>query len=426
MHHNASNTGRGSYATLPVSASALRRSKTDYGILLETGRRSKGKIARTAARRNSDAATEHALRHSASPRWGGVHETANRMQSATRSTKGATRMPLTPRGQLSSQSPHREKHVILAGSEEDMDDAASGLLLQLQQVVVRVSRQMVDERRRSAQQRQQIQALETIVAEQDAMLDTLREQCDAAQYERAHLPNRHQAELLLRSTGSVQTNQRSCHSHGTSEIRISAAHVDSCICAEFHRLSPTYDGPSYPYSWFDDVSPIVAAVLRSLATEVLQLRCAARKDEAEGGAVSHGKSPAPLHPRAACSPPSESAPKNSTPSLIPAATRLAPVADHDRAAVVGSVVPRPDVEKRTQASLPPAAAAIRPNSAPCETADRINGEKAGLLGSGLDTRMSHVTGAGARTASEASTSVAGSVYEDAASILSDIRARYGL
>ncbi|KAG5488528.1 hypothetical protein JIQ42_00135 [Leishmania sp. Namibia] len=429
MQPNASQTGRGSYATLCTAASAVRRPKTDYGISFEVRRRSEGKNTRWTASHGPYAAAEQAVQHLASPRWGGVRKTANVMQPTTPSTRAIPRSLSSPRGQSTSMSqhcltsPHCEKHVPFAGSDEDMDDAASALLSQLQQVVVRVSHQMVDERRRSAQQRKQIQALETIVAEQDAMLDVLRGQCDAAQYENSRILKSFQEEARRRGTDFAPTNQRSVGSHCVSEIRISAAQVDSFVCAEFRRLSPICE--SYPPSWFDEVSPIVAAVLRSLATEVLQMRYAARNNEAEASAIPHDDPPVPLQPCAARSSLDEAAPEPSSPLLMPAANRHAPVAGRDRAGVVDSAPPAATLKSQAQAAVSPAAA-TGPSSAPSVTAGRINRGKAELLRVDLDDRMKSAAHPGARAVSEASASVTDSVCEDAASILSDIRTRYGL
>ncbi|KAG5489274.1 hypothetical protein GH5_00138 [Leishmania sp. Ghana 2012 LV757] len=429
MQPNASQTGRGSYATLCTAASAVRRPKTDYGISLEVRRRSEGKNTRWTASHGPYAAEEQEVQHLASPRWGGVGKTANVMQPTTPSTRAITRSLSSPLGQSTSTlqhcltSPRCEKHVPLAGSDEDMDDAASALLSQLQQVVVRVSHQMVDERRRAAQQRKQIQALETIVAEQDAMLDFLRGQCDAAQYENSRILKSFQKEARRPSTDFTPTNQRSVGSHGVSEVRISAAQVDSFVCAEFRRLSSICE--SCPPSWFDQVSPIVAAVLRSLATEVLQMRDAARNNEAEASAIPHDDPPAPLQPCAARSSLGEAAPEPSSPLSMPAANRHTPVAGRDRAGVVDSAPPTAALKSQAQASVS-LAAATGPSSAASVTAGRIQREKAELFRVDLDDRMKSAAHPGARAVSEASASVTNSIYEDAASILSDIRTRYGL
>lgn len=335
----------------------------------------------------------------------------------------------TPPGQRTS-TPHHgqmlprgEQHVSVAGSDDYMDDAASALLSELQQVVVRVSHQMVEERRRAAQQRKQIRALEAIVAEQDAMLDALRTQCDAAQCEKSRLLKSYQQELRWRGADPVQAARRSRDICGTSGTHVSAAQVDNVVQAEFRRLSTIYE--SCPFSGFDDVSPVVAAVLRSLATQVLQLRGAARNDEAEASDISKDAQPAPVQPHATSSSLRASARGTSTSSLMPAFNRSAPTDGHGKAGVADRVTPLAALEKRKKASMF-AAATAGPNHSPSETAGRTNGEEAELHRVDLDAGRNGDADAAACMASEASASVASSVCEDAASILSDIRARYGL
>ncbi|KAI5691204.1 hypothetical protein MNV84_07907 [Leishmania braziliensis] len=428
MQPGVSEVARGSYRTFHTSASAARRPKTDYGILLEAKRRSEGTINRKSASTRSCAAAEQAGQRLSSPRWRGVREAGNVIEPTTTWTQRTTSLLPTPRGQCTPMlqngrtSPRGEQHVGKAVSDEKMDDAASALLSELQQVVVRVSHQMVDERRRAAQQRKQIDTLETIVAEQDAMLDALRTQHNAAQYEKSCRLKCYQNELRCRGVDSVQPkgyNRERCR---TSEWRISAAQVDDCVCAEFRRLSPIYESSSF--SVFDEVSPIIAAVLRSLATQVLQLRCAARENEVKASSLSRGESSFSFQLPAG-SAPLVTAPAVSSPSVMLSFNRHAPAANRSNASAVDRVKPTMAPETQTKASMS-ATPAAGPHHASLGSASLTNGEEGKLFCVDMDTGMNTTVRAAARPASEASVSVSNSVCEDAASILSDIRARYGL
>lgn len=420
----------GSYAALRSSANALRRPKSDYGISLEAKGRSQGKISNKRTSASSYTAAEQTGQHLSSPRWPFVCETACVKQPTTTAARRTTSLLSTPRGQRTSTpqrgqtSPRGEQHVTITGSDHYMDDAASALLSELQQVVVRVSYQMVEERRCATQQRKQIRALETIVAEQDAMLDALRTQCDAAQCEKSQLLKGYQQELRWRGADPAQATRRSSDICGTSDTRVSAAQVDTVVLAEFRRLSTIYESCSF--SGFDDVTPIVAAVLRSLATQLLQLRGAARNDEAETRNMSKDAQPAPLLPHAASSPLRASAPATTASSFMPAFNRsAAPTEDRGKAGVVNRVTSVAVLEKRKKTSTF-AAAITQRNHSPSETAGRTNGEQADLHCVDVDAGTNGDAEAAASMASEANASIASSVYEDAASILSDIRARYGL
>ncbi|CAJ1993497.1 hypothetical protein conserved [Leishmania donovani] len=419
----------GSYAAFHSLGNALRRPKSDYSISLEARGRSKKKIPHKSTSASSYTAVEQTGPHRSSPRWSFVRETAGVMQPATAVARRTPALLSTPRDQRTptpqhaQTSPRSEQHVTIAGSDAYMDEAASALLSELQQVVVRVSHQMVEERRRAAQQRKQICALEVIVAEQEAMLDALRAQRDAAQCENSRLLKRYQQKLRWRGADPVQAARRSPDICGTSGTRVSAAQVDNVVQAEFRRLS-TISEPC-PFSGFDDVSPGVAAVLRSLATQVLQLQGAAQKDELEACNISKDAQPAPVQPHAASSSLRASARATSTSSLLPAFNRSAPADDHGKAGVVDRVTPVAALEKRKKASVF-AAATAGPNYSPSERAGHTNGEEAELHCVDLDAGTNGDAHAAACMASEASASVGSSVYEDAASILSDIRARYGL
>ncbi|KAK7199837.1 hypothetical protein NESM_000031100 [Novymonas esmeraldas] len=377
----------GAYARYRAVGSAARRPKSEYGVALEAQRRSAGAAATHGAAPTSSARPGASPPLSSPPRWRGTGATA---RSTTGASPSSARRATTPLRTTSREShpvaqgrtgapPHGSRHEAATLDECGSDDAASLLLGQLQQVVVAVSRQVVDERRRATEQRARVRELEAVVAEQDAMLDDLRRRHDAAQHEKSQLLRVYQLELRQRGADAAPPSSIPHRSRGggvgggaAPQLRVSAADVDRRVMAEFQRLAPM-DAASALVA-FEDASPIVAAVLRSLAAEVLQ----------HGGAT-HSK---------AMAPPATSA---------EFASRLA--ADSRGSGPTNATQAREPIDN---------------------VSGRAVGEESQFVREDVQTVVRTPVDRHAAAASEKSISVAGSVYEDAASILSDIRARYGL
>lgn len=347
-----------------------------------------------------------------------------------------------------------EKDVELSSAA--LEASASTLLKQLQQVVVQTSRQVVAERRHATQLHDQIHALEAVVAEQDAMLDQLNRDNEAAQQEKAQLMRSYQQELrrsvegqrggketggslhAFSSASSAATLLAPRHNNSTEKVtRISATAVDQYVVAEFSRVvksfalsgihncdddavarrsSGGYGGISHGNP-FDGVAPDVAAVLRSLATQVLQLRqTPLATTEVEGNKYAELRPASGSNQVKSNSAESRSVHSGST---SPVSVEKTPAVPPPAAAFLPASQNR-NLAKPAQPTVSPASQVDHPSAFHSTTA----------VGARRVSRTSitaeHQKPSQERAVSESSASVDSSVYEDAATILSDIRARYGL
>lgn len=390
----ATSSGAAHHFSYASTAGAARRPKTAFGLALATGRRDTESKHGSAFQAHGGAAAR------------GRALSALGSRNSTPSQAGSR--------QRSRHTPGNSSLLVNQQSLDDadvLDESAAALLSELQQAVVSVSRHMVGERHRAAGQREQIAALKAVVAEQDTMLSSLRAEHEAVQRERGELLSQYQLTLRTRAASRPASPTPAADRAYTRRTRtISAAEVDRCIRAEFCRSAAAYE--SAPSRAFDEASPAVATVLRALATQLLELRLATSNTSAVGSTpqtspAEHGARPSTV---VSNSPP----PPATHPNVgnAPPAPRQVVAASSAAHASGGPARQRPAEGARFYSPQDPpldsAAARVTNPDAAAEAAQPSRARTAD------------------RGASEASESVSSSIYDDAASILSDIRARYGL
>jgi hypothetical protein len=336
-----------------------------------------------------------------------------------RSTPVQSRPPPTPPASARRQNGKPIKHTPtkkadeMRMSNEVLTASASSLLTQLHQVVVQISQQMIAERRNAGQLEDHIRSLEEVVAEQDGVLEQLRKDNEAMRQEKKIGRRSYQQEL---PRGGVAGQQRGMPSQATTATvvtpYISAAEVDRCVCSEFARLAlpfPTSAGGNVSgMSPFDDVSPTVAAVLRSLATQVLQLRqCCQTAGACKGKEHSEPRDDEQRDDNDSVS--SRSGRHTASPASLNSASQHAHAAP--QAFPFHESSNRADQRSHLTVQRADAILSRAISNNHCDAATK--------------TPRGHVA-ASVPTRSDSSTSVDSAIYEDAATILSDIRARYGL
>lgn len=408
MPSGASNFNPTSYAARLAAAGMSTRPKSDYGIAMAAQQQQQQRRGPSATHKNDAPAT-----HTLSSR---VSQTSSPQRERPASTGGVQRSPRAgsatnlrregggrgPQG-TSPTASENTAHVLSRVMERsgELDEAASTLLAHLQHTVVDISRHIVAERRCAAQLRQRVESLEAVIQEQEVSLDSLLCENEALRREQAQFGASGDTDRRRRLVSSSSNNSND-NGGGATAIAayrpgnassLSAAEVDRCVCAEFERLecfssssspSPISGGYRRPNP-FDRVSPDVAAVLRSLATQVVHLRqSAARGDALEGRPEDY-----------------EDASEVPVPRTTQHPSALERKQGHN-----------PNRPAAADAVVLPSAASVRGGAGDeAEEEERI--PAAGTF-------------APLRHPSESSTSVDSAVYEDAATILSDIRARYGL
>ncbi|KAL7694896.1 hypothetical protein NQL31_004088 [Lotmaria passim] len=424
MSASAARFNSGSYAAQAAAAPQHpSRPKSTYGLAMEARQQQQRWISH-----NGDSFSPSA--QTTPQRWRGTWESPKSPQTTTTSASPG-RAPARTSSVLARPAPkhtapvqqkggvskakHVEQRVDAEQLSATLDEAASSLLSQLQHVVVQISRQIVEERRHAGQLQGQINSLETVVREQDAMLDQLNRENEALQQEKAHAMKSYQHELRR----SVEVRRGAASElHGQVSIRagpaaatapISAAAVDRCVCAEFDRWSASTrrDGVPAAASPFDEVSPIVASVLRSLAAQLLQLRQARQLEcEVEEAGKQLDRDATLKTVNSPCS--SDGA---ATSSLD---AHNAPFSSLSRRPRARELDPSKASPPRTAHHSPP-----EPAAAKCFAASSKQRRA-------VESAPQSSAPASSRAHSESSASAENAIYEDAATILSDIRARYGL
>nr|ACS87836.1 hypothetical protein CDFL6B12_09 [Angomonas deanei] len=420
-----------SYAAhVAVSGRSQHRPKSEYGLAVEA--RQKRMVGTTTTSQTNEKPKPVKAPEQTSPqRWGGSSNSTAQPPSQRQAPQPSP--PLgssTPRQPAARVSPPRRSLLSSTSrtqsvpraltsqpnkdaedqDEDGLSNSASLLLSQLQRIVVDISRQMVDERRHARHLREHIRTLESAMEEQDVMLQELR---------------RENARATQMAQQQYRPSRLSAPAPSSSIVAISAAEVDRYVLSEFDRCSPVAlrsgsRAEARRQNPFDDVTPEVAAVLRSLSSQVLQLqrqlyeegnRVPAAADSVEeqeprrdsvrtGGAIDVFRSTS-----------SSSAARGGVPSSFSAAHGM-------------GGVPRGNslrAEDRSSATTPT-------SQLPRSTASRASAERAAAPVAAAPPRLppAESVSASSPTRSESTASVDRSVYEDAATILSDIRARYGL
>ncbi|KPI83278.1 hypothetical protein ABL78_7692 [Leptomonas seymouri] len=413
-----------SYAAQAAASRANTRPKSDYCLAMEAKQRRSSRSTLpeshpsfSAPLLSSTPSTAMTPERMTSPRvCCGARESqkfSQLMSSAhTRSGKAPTLAQPQPstspcssarqRGSAPKNAPLQENIGSEMLTNEEMNDSTSVLLTQLQHVVVQISGQIVEERRHAWQLQDQVDSLKNVVAEQDAMLDRLSRENELMQQEKVHMWRSHQQELRLSAEapprGSPERHKNlSVHTQlpSLATASISAAEVDRCVLAEFDRLPSPFPPPAGGSDYerknpFDEVSPAVATVLRSLATQVLQHRQPTTR-----GLDYSGREWRDVQDRGVRRVSDEASVESFSP------THRLPTKDQEKLKVGPA---------RTISS-----SATHPSQLATQSY-RVTTE-------GLSENR---TGASSRAHSESSASVASAIYEEAGTILSDIRARYGL
>ncbi|KPA80033.1 hypothetical protein ABB37_05053 [Leptomonas pyrrhocoris] len=438
MQSGASRFHPSSYAALVAAPGSNPRPKSEYGLAVEarqrrsrhstplhngtffssslrssTPRTAKTPGQRTSPRRPGD---PHALNRS--PLF--VHSVA---APATQSSSpgdahlSTSQFPPARQKDSTTREASRPVNTSTAWPNEALNDSAVALLSELQHVVTQISRQIVDERRHAGHLQDQICSLEEVVTEQDAMLDQLNRENESMQQEKAHIMRLYQQKLrrnVEEQRGGVPKHHEVIHLRSqptfATAAPISAAEVDRYVLAEFDRLPSHLSaaagrGGNRSTDPFDELSPAVTAVLRSLATQVVQLR---RSTESE--AYYSGRELSDAEDRgdggSSVSSDTHVAPSSTTHSVPTGAEKKSALlpsrASHHSPAPAAEETCVPDDAARAS-QMPPKSRLSVTEEPPRNRASAASGAR-----------------------SESSASVDSAVYEDAATILSDIRARYGL
>lgn len=452
--YSGGHAGMSSYAT----GSAARRPKSAFAMTLDEERRrslssfavppsQKGRASATTNNRFSTPQRQQLYRVSFAENGSASSSPANKREKQTLDHRPRGNIPSPSRLNTSNSCqsgatpPASAGYLSQVSEEEEEEDRQAKLLAKLQQTVLEVSRCAVDEKKRFLDQQRHLEEYKRLFNEQEEIIDSLRVACQRAQEEvealtaARRLDGRRSVTTSARSpelswvrtpldglNTSINTSATSATTGNSGGGRVTAGAVDAYILNAFCHCAKGLSDRTAAMNPLSEVSPLVAAVLRFLASHVLQ-DMAGHRDARTSVFISPPEDPlvngaTPSHPSLAQSTTGGFPSSSSTAARREERGGGAAAPFQNATSLDPTTLPSPPMPKKTP--LPTAQPhRIEAISHPPESTAAPADITQGYLPKSRQLQRQIMDG-------NRDPSISSSVYEDATSILADIRQRYGL